>query len=105
MKVLKELASIFTSWKPYDPQWLVELAREQHQDKHWLAEAFSKCTRAQTGGRAYVYFVDHSNPNKPCSEWQFDQNLTLDHPDRGEIIVDVLKGQRIGGIELMNELL
>lgn len=92
MKILKDLTGLFSDWKPYDPQWLVELARAQHEDKKWLAEAFSKCTTAQTGSRPYVYFVDHSNPNKPGSEWQFDQSLSLDHPDRGEIIVDVLKG-------------
>lgn len=104
MKILKALASFGNGWKPYDPQWLVELAREQHQEKKWLAEAFSKCTSAQIGGRAYVYFVDYSNPNMPGSDWQFDQNLTLDHPDHGEIIVDVLKENKIGGIELLKEL-
>ncbi|HEY8026358.1 MAG TPA: hypothetical protein VIF60_17480 [Burkholderiaceae bacterium] len=99
------MANFFTEWTPYDAQWLIHLARLQHADKEWLADAFAKCTMAKSGGKAYVYFVDHANPNRPGSAWQFDQSLMLECPERGEIVVDVLKGARVGGIEFLSELL
>jgi hypothetical protein len=91
-------------WEPYDPQWLIDLALEQHKDKMWLIDAFSKCTNAKSGGSAYIYFVDGSNPNQSESEWQFDQNLMMQSFDQGEIIVDILRGNRIGGIEFTRNL-
>ena len=94
-----------SDWKRYDPLWLIDLAREQHEDKKWLADAFSKCNHARAGGAAYIYFVDPRSPNKPGSEWQFDQNLILECPERGQIIIDVLKGNRVGGIEMIKELI
>lgn len=103
MTKLNTLARLLTGWTDYDPQWLIALARAQHQDKKWLEEAFAECISAKVG-KAYVYFVSSSNPNQLGSEWQFEQNLILDHPIRGEIVVDILKGNRIGGIELLKEL-
>lgn len=91
-------------WVTYDPGWLVELATEQHPDKTWLREALTRCTRCQPESRAYIHFVDPSRPNKPGSEWQFDTNLHLHSPSEGWIILDILDGHRVGGVEFVDKL-
>lgn len=91
-------------WKPYDPTWLVELARAQSPDEPWLADALARCTRAMENGRAYLYFVDPNAPNEPGSDWQFDNNLTLDHPREGMLVLDILTGRRVGGVEFISRL-
>jgi hypothetical protein len=91
-------------WMPYDPAWLVELARAQRPDEPWLADALARCTRAAEGGPAYLYFVDASEPNAPGSEWQFETNVMLEHPREGTLVLDVLSGQRVGGVEFLKRL-
>ena len=91
-------------WKPYDPGWLVELARGSHPDEPWLAEALSRCTRAAQETPAYVYFVDPTPPNEPGSQWRFQENVVLEHPKEGGLVLDVLEGGRIGGVEFLKRL-
>ena len=50
---------------------------------------------------AYIYFVDPSNANQPDSEWQFEENIVLDDPLHGERVLDILKGRRVGGVEIL----
>jgi hypothetical protein len=91
-------------WKPYDPAWLVELARRQHPGELWLAEALARCTRAWEESRAYTRFVPAEHPNEPGSEWQFDRSVLLEHPAEGTLVLDVLQDGRIGGIEFLRRL-
>jgi len=83
-------------WKPYDPTWLVELAKQQRPDDVRLHEALKRCTRILGNS-----FVKPKRPNHPGSEWQFKENITLEHPEFGDIVLDVLKDGRIGGIEYL----
>ena len=91
-------------WNPYDPAWLVALAREQQPDLPWLADALATCTRASLESAAYLRFVDPRNPNQPGSDWQFAENIILEDPNRGDIVLDVLKGHRVGGVEFLANL-
>ncbi|HEX8271302.1 MAG TPA: hypothetical protein VF615_01550 [Longimicrobiaceae bacterium] len=91
-------------WEPYDPAWLVALARDSRPDEPWLAEALARCTRAAEGGRAYLYFVDPARPDEPGSAWQFEENVVLHHPREGELVLDVLRDGRIGGVEFLKRL-
>lgn len=91
-------------WKPYDPAWLVELARTQRPDLPWLADALAQCTRAADEGRAYLYFADPAGANAPGSDWQFEQNVMLEHRKEGTLVIDVLAGERIGGVEFLSRL-
>ena len=93
-----------TAWKPYDPTWLVELAREQLPDESWLPKALAACTTSSRESAAYIHFVNPADPNKPESEWQFQTNLILKHPTEGDLVLDVLKGNRIGGVEFLAKL-
>jgi hypothetical protein len=39
--------------------------------------------------------------NKKGAEWQFDENIVLEHDKLGTIVIDFLKDKRIGGIEFV----
>jgi hypothetical protein len=91
-------------WKPYDPAWLVEWLRENEPELGWLADALARCTRAMDGGPAYLCFVDPADANQPGAAWQMDRSVTVDHPVEGTLVVDVLTGGRVGGIEFLARL-
>lgn len=88
-------------WIDYDPAWLVALALKQEPD---VVAALQKCKRAFVESKAYVYFVLPVSPNKPGSEWQFDRNVRLVDSKHGEILLDVLRDGRVGGIEFLVRL-
>jgi hypothetical protein len=82
----------------------VELAKEQVPEETWLPDAISSCRHAWRMSAAYTYFVNPDNPNKPGSEWQFETNILLEHPSEGTLVLDVLKGKRIGGVETIDRI-
>ncbi|WP_257387533.1 hypothetical protein [Tahibacter caeni] len=92
-------------WAAYDPGWLVEAAEREHPDQPWLAAALSRCTRARWESRAYVHFVAPDRPNRLGSEWQFERSLMLEDTAHGTIILDILRGGRVGGAEFLSRLL
>ena len=92
-------------WEPYKPGWLVELARTSHPEETRLPDALARCTSCRWRSRAYVRFVDASNPNRPGSEWQFEENIILEHPREGTLVLDILRGGRVGGVEFLARLL
>jgi hypothetical protein len=92
------------NWKSYDPTWLVRLARESCPREPWLAEALARCTRAIEESRAYLRFVDAADPSQPDSEWQFERNLVLEDRSEGVLVLDVLRGGRVGGVEFLGRL-
>ena len=91
-------------WEPYDPSWLVVLAQEQQPEEEWLAQALANCISAQKPRPPYIYFVDSKNPNQPGSSWQFKRNILLQSPTEGLIALDILKGNRVGGVEFYERL-
>jgi hypothetical protein len=91
-------------WQPYDPTWLVEWVRENRPEAAWVADALARCTRAAEGGRAYLYFVDPVDANQPGAEWQMAENVALEHPTEGTLVLDVLVDRRIGGMEFLRRL-
>ena len=48
-----------------------------------------------------LYFVDPRRPNQPGSDWQFEENIILEHPTEGDLVLDILKGHRVGGVEFL----
>ncbi len=91
-------------WKPYDPTWLVELAKQQLPEEAWLPAALAACTMARQDSPAYIHFVTKSDPEEPSSEWQAQTDLTLKHPTEGELLLDILEGNRVGGVEFLAKL-
>jgi hypothetical protein len=97
-------------FKPYDPAWIADIAKQQRPDLPWLAESLARCNHChekRQGGRKkciYAYFVEPQAANQPGSEWQFRESIPLQHPEFGHIKLDVLKDNRIGGIEFYDRL-
>jgi hypothetical protein len=89
--------------QPYNPDWLVALATDQHSDKPWLADAFGHRNAIVKRTEYIIHFVDPTDANKAGAEWQFDMNLWLKDPNEG-IVIDVLKGGRVGAIEFYDRL-
>ncbi len=93
-----------TDWKSYDPTWLVELAREQLPEETWLPAALAACTMASQESAAYIHFVKREDSDEPGSEWEVQTDFSLKHPTEGELVLDVLDGHRIGGVEFLDKL-
>jgi len=52
-----------------------------------------------------MYFIDgRTYANQPGSEWQFERNMELHSPTEGWIVLDILKGQRVGGVEFVSRI-
>jgi hypothetical protein len=92
-------------WRPYDPSWLVELAEKQEPGQPWLSAALERCTRASGTDGCYVHFVDASDANEPGADWQFRENIVLEHPVHGELVLDVLQDGRVGDFEFLDRVL
>jgi hypothetical protein len=42
--------------------------------------------------------------DQPGSRWRFEKNVVLEHPKEGSLVLDVLQGARIGGVEFLKRL-
>jgi hypothetical protein len=84
--------------EPFDPSALVAAARLQHADKPWLADALARCTEVYPEGRAYLYAV------RPSGAVRVLETVTLHDRRLGTVVVDVLEGRRISGLEFLNKL-
>ena len=92
------------NWNKYDPTWLVDLAVQTRPELKWLPDALSKCRQAAQESDAYIYFVEPSHANEFKSEWQFKENIILEHSEHGELVLDILQGNRVGGVEFLRRL-
>lgn len=92
-------------FEPFDPRWLVELAKQQRPELPWLAKSLESCTQCHwKRRRIYVYFVDPQSANQPNAEWQYRETISLEHPQFGLLMLDVLKDNRVGGVEFYDRL-
>ena len=83
---------------------IIKLVRQQYPTQQDLITALTNCENGKWKNKAYFQFVDSKNANQIGAEWQFDTNIVLEHPDKGTIVLDVLKNKRIGGIEFLELL-
>ena len=93
-----------SEWKPYDPAWLVELAKAQVPEEAWLPAALAACTMARQESEAYIHFVHRPDSDEPDSEWEAQTDIVLKHPTEGELVLDILEGNRVGGVEFLSKL-
>ena len=84
--------------EPYDPGWLLELARNQRPEDGLLREALAACTQ-KIGececGCGDPYFVDPES-----DEWAQERTVELTRKDGVTVLVDVLADGRVGSIEV-----
>lgn len=90
--------------RSFDPQWLIAALEEQQPDETELIDAARLCLQFVAGDSLYLYFVSPVHPNEPGSEWQHDRSVVVERSKYGEIVIDVLKSGRIGGIEFLHNV-
>jgi len=83
---------------------IIELIKRQEPDRLDLIEELEKSERKKWIRQPYIHFVSAERPNQPGSEWQFDENIVLEHETEGTIVLDILKDGRIGGIEFVSQI-
>jgi len=91
-------------WREFDSQRLVELAVEQYPEEGWLQESLALCSQvADDGTGTYFFFTPREAASDGNSEWEFQKNISLRDPEFGELILDVLQNNRIGGIDFIEK--
>ncbi len=81
-------------------------ARSQEPELAWLPDSLARCTRCVDESEKYSYFVDPPTyPNLPGSGWQFQTNIILTATEYGDVALDIIKEDRIGGIEYLDKSL
>lgn len=90
-------------WKNeiFNPQWIIDMVKEQEPDRLDVIDALEKCVKGKWESRAYIHFVSPKNANQEGSDWQFDENIVLEHDTEGTVVIDLLKSGKIGGIEFV----
>ena len=91
-------------WQKYDPEWLVVLAKLQLPKEARLPIALRACTSYSVESKSYYYFVNREDAEELGSGWHFKRNLFLHDKKEGELVLDVLEDQRIGGLEFLARL-
>ncbi len=81
-------------WKPYDPGWLIELAKDQSPEETWLPEALAACTKAWQVNEVSIDFIH------PV-EGKFETNIAFRSPTGGMVILDILEPNIVGGVEFL----
>jgi hypothetical protein len=80
---------------------IIELVKEQQPEREDVIFALTNAIDGHWESKAYYKFVSSKNANKISAEWQFDENIVLEHDTLGTIVLDYLKDKRIGGIEFI----
>ena len=85
--------------KNFDPNWLIDLAKEQRPDLEWLPVALSQCKSYIQKSTAY-YEIMGGNQETSSSKAVKKFCVELNHPELGLIILDVVEGSFVGEIFL-----
>lgn len=88
----------------FEPRMLAAVARDQAPDFPWLSLVLENCGAGEWESAAYVRYVSNRDANVLGSEWQFETNVVLEHPDFGTVVVDVLTEHRLGGLEFLSRI-
>lgn len=78
---------------------IIEILEQQEPLRKDVIKALTECKDGQWRGNGYFQFVDNTNANQIGAEWQFEDNIVVEHPKKGTIIIDFLKNKKIGGLE------
>lgn len=83
---------------------IIELIKEQEPERLDLIEQLEISEKKKWIRQPYIHFVSAERPNQLGSEWQFEENIVLEHETEGTIVLDVLKDGRIGGVEFVSQI-
>jgi hypothetical protein len=85
-----------------DIEKIIRLVREQEPDREDIVTALQNCKSGHWSSNGYYQFVNSRNPNQPGSEWQHEECIVIEQEKEGDIVIDLLKDGRIGGIEFID---
>ena len=85
-----------------DLKEIIKLVEEQLPDRQDIVKALLECGNGSWTSRGYLQFVSSINANQPNAEWQHSDCIVIEQKNRGDIVIDVLKDGRIGGIEFID---
>jgi len=88
----------------FKKKWLIDLLENQNPTQTNLITQLKEMKAKRWLKQPYIRFVNNENANQKGAEWQFEDNIVLEHKTEGTIVLDILKDGRIGGFELLNEL-
>jgi len=80
-------------------QAIIALVREQYPERKDLIVALQNATGGLWTDKAYFQFIDSTNANQPGESWQHDDCIVV---EKANIVIDLLKDGRIGGIEFLS---
>jgi hypothetical protein len=78
------------------------LIQVQEPERKDIIIALQNCDDGYWASRSYYQFVNTINSNKAGSDWQNEECLVIETENEGDIVIDILKDGRIGGIEFIN---
>ncbi|MBK8089626.1 MAG: hypothetical protein IPK31_17805 [Chitinophagaceae bacterium] len=80
---------------------IIELVKQQEPDRKDVIEGLQKCSGGLWTSNGYFSFIDSTTANQIGAEWQFEESIVLEQENKGDIVLDLLKDGRIGGIEFI----
>ncbi|PXY38734.1 hypothetical protein DMB65_21530 [Flavobacterium cheongpyeongense] len=83
---------------------IIKILEKEEPKNENLIQLCKNCKGGNWESKAHFRFVNPNNANQPNSEWQFQDNIIIEHNEIGTIVIDLLKNNKIGGIELLNQL-
>jgi len=84
-----------------DIQELIDLIASGLPEHSHLRSNLESAKDGQWESKAYYRFVDSVNANKSGANWQFKENIIFEHSKYGTIVLDILEGEYLGGIEFI----
>ena len=89
-------------WTSFDSTWLIELVKQQLPEEGWLLDSLFRVNRAQYDGVSYYLFIEREKASDGNVDWEFNRNIKLRDPERGEIVLDILNNNEVAGMEVLS---
>jgi len=81
---------------------IIKLVKEFEPVRQDINLALQNCKEGNWSSKVYYKFVDSINANQIGSEWQHEECIVIESKKEGDIVIDLLKDGKIGGIEFIN---
>lgn len=88
--------------KPPRLEEIIELVRQQEPGRPDTIKSLKKCAGGKWTSSGYYEFRPSAISNNKDEQWNFYENILLEHEFLGFIVLDVLKNGSIAGIEFIN---
>lgn len=77
----------------------MDLAEARYPAEEWLTRALAACRTVLAPTTLYIHFVDPKSP-----AWRVSKNITLESPQHGTLVLDIIEGDSVGGVEFVDRV-